>query len=74
EAGESATVGIADAVGFSPDGKPQVVVDWKSDVNPTPETIDPYRSQVGQYLTTTGAARGLIVMATSGRVVEVRIK
>ncbi|XQU73355.1 UvrD-helicase domain-containing protein [Cupriavidus sp. H18C2] len=74
ETGESATVGIADAVGFSPDGKPQVVVDWKSDVNPTPETIDHYRAQVGQYLTMTGASRGLIVMATSGRVVEVRIK
>lgn len=74
EAGESATVGIADAVGFSPDGKPQVVVDWKSDVNPTPETIDHYRAQVGQYLMMTGASRGLIVMATSGRVVEVRIK
>jgi exodeoxyribonuclease-5 len=74
EAGEAATVGIADAVGFSSDGKPQVVVDWKSDVNPTPETIDHYRAQVGQYLTMTGASRGLIVMATSGRVVEVRIK
>jgi exodeoxyribonuclease-5 len=69
---ESVTAGIADAVGFDADGRPQVVVDWKSDVNPTPETIDHYRAQVGQYLAMTGAARGLIVLVTSGRVVEIR--
>ncbi|MNY76439.1 hypothetical protein D3C86_2160180 [compost metagenome] len=65
--------GIADAVSFAPDGKPQVVIDWKSDVDPAPETIDHYRAQVGQYLAMTGALRGLIVMVTSGRIVEVRI-
>ncbi|WP_224079859.1 UvrD-helicase domain-containing protein [Cupriavidus laharis] len=71
EAGEFATGGIVDAVAFSGDGTPQVVVDWKSDVRPTAETLEHYRAQVGQYLTMSGASRGLIVLVTSGRVVEV---
>ena len=32
---EEATAGIADAIAVSPDGKPLVVIDWKSDVAPT---------------------------------------
>ena len=55
-----AFAGIADAV------------DWKSDVDPSPETADHYRSQVQTYLDMTGAERGLIVMMTGGRVVDIR--
>ena len=68
---EQATAGITDATSFDPDGNPQVVIDWKSDVQPTPETIDHYRAQVQNYLDMTGIARGLIVLVTSGAVLHV---
>ena len=50
---------------------PQVVIDWKSDVLPTPETVDHYRAQVRAYLDMTGAARGLIVLVTTGEIIAV---
>ncbi|RWD62839.1 MAG: hypothetical protein EOS60_31245, partial [Mesorhizobium sp.] len=56
---------------FGPDGKPQVVVDWKSDVQPSPEAIEHYRAQVRNYLDMTGTQRGLIVLVTSGEVLTV---
>lgn len=68
---EEATAGIADAVAFGPDGAPQVIVDWKSDVAPTPETLEHYRAQVRAYLDMTETERGLIVLATSGLVIPV---
>jgi exodeoxyribonuclease-5 len=67
---EVVTAGIADAIGFSDSGQPEVIIDWKSDVNPTAATIAHYRAQVGNYLAMTGAKRGLIVLVTSGRVIE----
>jgi exodeoxyribonuclease-5 len=68
---ETATAGIADALTLTSEGRPAVVVDWKSDVTPTPETLDHYRAQVRAYLDITGAERGLIVLMTSGTVVPV---
>jgi hypothetical protein len=68
---ETATAGIVDALTVAPDGCPTVVVDWKSDVRPTPETIEHYRAQVRTYLDMTGAMRGLIVLLTSGTVISV---
>src|SRR3546814_342205 len=68
---EQATAGIADAIALGPDGTPQVVIDWKSDVQPSPETIDHYRAQVRAYLDMTGAARGLIVLVTIGAIIVV---
>ncbi len=68
---EEATAGIADAIALSPDGKPLVVIDWKSDVAPTPEMLEHYRDQVRAYLDIADAGRGLIVLATSGRVISV---
>jgi exodeoxyribonuclease-5 len=68
---EEATAGIADAIALSNDGKPLVVIDWKSDVAPTPEMLEHYRDQVGAYLDITNAERGLIVLATTGRVIAV---
>jgi hypothetical protein len=61
----------ARATSFAADGTPQVVIDWKSDVAPAPETIEHYRAQVGNYLRTTGADHGLIVFVTTGTVVSV---
>ena len=63
--------GIADALTLTAEGHPAVVVDWKSDVNPDPQTLDHYRAQVRAYLDMTGAERGLIVLMTTGAVITV---
>ncbi len=68
---EQITVGIADAIALTPDGAVEVVVDWKSDIAPTGQAVDGYRGQVGAYIRATGAQRGLIVLMTSGTVIEV---
>jgi len=68
---ETATAGIADALSLTAEGRPTVVVDWKSDVNPDPQTLDHYRAQVRTYLDMTGAERGLIVLMTTGTVITV---
>lgn len=68
---EQATAGVADAIGRGHDGTPQVVIDWKSDVQATPETVDHYRAQVRANLDMTGAARGLIVLVTTGEIIAV---
>lgn len=70
---EQATVGIADATSFDNSGKPAVVVDWKSDVQPTAETLNHYRAQVRAYLDMTGTDRGLIVLVTTGQVITVTL-
>lgn len=69
---EHATFGIADATSFDKTGKPRVVIDWKSDVQPTSETLNHYRAQVQDYLKITGAELGLIVLVTTGQVIAVR--
>jgi exodeoxyribonuclease-5 len=66
-----ATAGIADALTIDPDGRPLMVVDWKSDVNPDAKTLDHYRAQVRAYLDMTGAEQGLIVLMTSATVIHV---
>ena len=68
---EIATVGIADALTLTAEGRPAVIVDWKSDVTPTAEKLDHYRAQVRAYLDMTGAERGLIVLMTPGGVIPV---
>ncbi len=67
----SLTAGIADAVAYEGE-QIQTVVDWKSDVNPTPADIEMYRGQVRSYLKATGAVLGLIIFVTSGRVERVQ--
>ncbi|MCY4585115.1 MAG: UvrD-helicase domain-containing protein [Bryobacterales bacterium] len=68
---EEVTAGVADAIAFDSDGAPQVVVDWKSDVNLKPENVEHYCSQVRAYLDMTHAERGLVVAMTSGTVIPV---
>ncbi|CCV09593.1 UvrD/REP helicase [Mesorhizobium metallidurans STM 2683] len=68
---ETATAGIADALTLTSEGRPVVIVDWKSDVAPDPQTLDHYRAQVRAYLDMTGAERGLIVLMTTGAVIGV---
>ena len=62
--------GVADAVVPDGQGGIEAVVDWKSDVNPRPETIDHYRQQIGYYRRNAGARRALLVLITQGRVIE----
>ena len=71
---EEATAGIVDAVFFGPDETPETVIDWKSDVNPSPETLEHYRAQIGIYLEVTGAEHGLVVLVTNGIVISVNGK
>ena len=68
---EEVAAGIADAIAFGDDGTPQVVVDWKTDVAPAPETLEHYREQVRAYLDVTEVERGLIVLATLGVIIPV---
>jgi ATP-dependent exoDNAse (exonuclease V) beta subunit len=68
---ELATFGIVDALLVGDDGKPRLVIDWKSDVNPSPAASDHYRSQVQRYLQLTGVTRGMVVFVTSGMVLHV---
>ena len=68
---EEATAGIVDAIAFDADGAPKVVIDWKSDVDPSPETLAHFRAQLRAYLDITGAERGLIVAVTFGAVIPV---
>ena len=71
EGTEQATAGIADATSFGDDGAPQAIIDWKSDVDPQPETVEHYRAQVQSYLRMTGLTKGLIVFVTLGTMVQV---
>lgn len=71
EGQEDATAGIADAIAFGPDGKPMVVIDWKSGISPDTAVLEHYRGQVRDYLAICGAERGLIVLATTGTVIHV---
>jgi hypothetical protein len=53
------------------DGKIDVAIDWKSDVNPTPNVRKSYVGQLRDYLDATGAPRGALVFLTLGEVVFV---
>lgn len=65
------TAGIADAIAFDDQGRPEIVVDWKSDISPSQQTLAHYRQQVGAYLALTGAKLGLIVLMSSAVVLKV---
>ena len=63
--------GIIDAIAYSSVGKPEVVFDWKSDVAPTAERRQHYAAQVREYLSMTGAIRGIVVYMATGESQEV---
>lgn len=65
------TAGIADAVAFDASGRLELVIDWKSDVNPGDAVVEQYRDQVRDYLSATGATKGMIVFMSSGRIERV---
>lgn len=59
--------GRADALAIQ-DGRIDVAIDWKSDVNPTADLRAAYGGQLRDYLEATGAQRGAIVFLTLGEV------
>lgn len=68
---ELATFGIVDALCIGEDGKPELVIDWKSDVIPSAAAMEHYRSQVRRYLEVTGIPAGLVVFVTTGELLHV---
>lgn len=68
---ELATFGIVDALCVGEDGQPELVIDWKSDVNPSAAASEHYRSQVRRYLEVTGIPKGIVVFATRGSILTV---
>jgi hypothetical protein len=63
--------GVADALALDDGNKIDVVVDWKSDIEPSAAIVDLYREQVRDYLAATRGREGLLVFVTSGRVERV---
>ena len=68
--GEMLTSGIADAIALGTDASINVVIDWKSDVDLDAARLDHYRGQLATYRKATGATLALLVMMTTGRVIE----
>jgi CRISPR-associated exonuclease Cas4 len=62
--------GRADALAIR-DGRVDVAVDWKSDINPSVSARAAYRRQLRDYLEATGAGRGALVFLTISEVVWV---
>lgn len=63
--GTVAVTGRADAVELV-QGRPRVIVDWKSDVAPTEQDTREHANQLEYYLAGLDAQRGLLVYMTSG--------
>ncbi len=65
------TAGIADAVALDEQGHATLVIDWKSDVDPTEELRVHYHAQMREYLDGLGCPHGAVVYVTLGLVDEV---
>lgn len=60
--------GIVDALALAHDGTVDIVIDWKSDFDPSATQVGLYRAQVRDYLAATSAREGLLVFVTTGRI------
>lgn len=63
--------GVADAVAIDASGRPYLVIDWKSDVEPSETAVEAYRAQVADYLRVTGVEEGRIVFVSTDRYEQV---
>lgn len=63
--------GRADAVSIDAQGAPAIVLDWKSDIEPAPETMSSHAAQLRRYMQTLPCTRGGLVYMTLGRVIWV---
>lgn len=68
---ENIIMGVADAVVPGEGGPPSLVVDWKSDLDPSEDLIQRYAGQVREYLCATGARAGMLVFMSRGAAVRV---
>ncbi|MGG5819369.1 UvrD-helicase domain-containing protein [Falsiroseomonas sp. HW251] len=68
---ENIIMGVADAVVPEEEGPPSLVVDWKSDLDPSEDVVAGYVGQLRTYLRSTGAHAGLLVFMSKGAVVPV---
>ena len=66
------TGGVVDALAHHADGSIALIIDWKTDVDPSLQQIELYRDQVRDYLEATSAFEGLLVFVTTGQLVRVR--
>lgn len=64
----SVVVGIADAISFSLDGTPQLIIDWKSG-----QVETHHEEQIAAYMRATSINRGLLVYVDSAQVKEVHL-
>jgi exodeoxyribonuclease-5 len=71
--GDILVSGIADAVAVDGNGQIEVVIDWKSDVMGSASRQNAYERQLETYRKHTAAARALLVLMTTGRVIEVNL-
>lgn len=62
-----ALAGRIDAIAYAGD-RAEVVIDWKSDVDPSDADISLHAGQLEDYLRTAGASRGALVYMTPGLV------
>ena len=69
--GEIIVFGIADAVAYGAEGRIEVIVDWKSDIEIDTERLNSYCGQVDAYRRHTGAEQALLVLMTTGKVMAV---
>ena len=60
--------GRADAL-ILREGRVLGVLDWKSDVNPSPKVKSDYIAQLDEYVSVTGAIAGALVFMTSGELI-----
>lgn len=67
EHSQTALAGRVDAIAFDGD-RPDGVIVWKSDINPSEAEMRGYASQLEDYLRATGATRGALVYMTAGSV------
>ena len=67
--GEIIVSGIADAVAYDAEGRIEVIIDWKSDVDIDAERLNSYRGQLAAYQQHTGASHGFLVLMTSGKTI-----
>lgn len=63
----AALAGRVDAVAIEA-GKVEIVIDWKSDVDPADADIQRHAGQIRDYLRVTAAHRGALVYMTSGKI------
>jgi ATP-dependent exoDNAse (exonuclease V) beta subunit len=63
--GPNALAGRIDAIAYESD-RAEVVIDWKSDVDPDERDMRFHAGQLKDYLRATGAARGALVYMTPG--------